>query len=345
MSFEEIARKKTGNEAAKYILWSDYVDVGQGQRLFVLEWGKRGGKPFIELHGGPGQSFNESHVALFNGETDHVIFFDQRGCGESKPSAAALSEEETRIINTPFNIIEDIEKLREGRFEKVNVAGGSWGSTLALLYAIKHPDRVASLQLWSLYLGTKEETDNLFADQTEDPDFPFVAAWERFIAMVPQHERGDGGDGRANPRNVLEYYRRMVNSPDEAVARRFSEEYAIYEFTLCAPDDPGRIEADVRSDANAISAARIELLYLSNDIFVPDNYILDNIGELKGITITTAQGLKDRCTLIKFAHKFEEKLGRQCVIPVENAGHLRNDKKMAAVLKENMSRAPVPGEF
>src|SRR5215467_15385393 len=176
MSIEEIARKKTGSEAAKYILWSDYVDVGQGQRLFVLEWGKRGGKPFIELHGGPGQSFNASHVALFNGETDHVIFFDQRGCGESKPSAAALSEEETRTINTPFNIIEDIEKLRELRFEKVNVAGGSWGSTLALLYAIKHPDRVASLQLCSLYLGTKEETNILFSEPPYQPHLGVRAA-------------------------------------------------------------------------------------------------------------------------------------------------------------------------
>lgn len=338
---DEIARRKTGSEAAKYIRWSGLVPVGEDQMLYVIRWGKPGGKPFIELHGGPGQSFNASHVALFNGETDDVIFFDQRGCGESQPSAATLSEQETRDINTPFHIIEDIEKLRERfGFERVNVAGGSWGSTLALLFAIENPDRVASLQLWSLYLGTKEETDNLFADHTRDPDFPFGPAWERFIAMVPQGERGTRPDGCVDPRKVLEYYKKMVNSPNETVARNFSEEYAIYEFTLCAPDDPSKIEADVRGDANAVSAARIELLYLANNIFVPDDYILNKIDNFKGIPITTAQGLKDRCTPIKFARKFEKKLGRDCVIPVEKAGHLRNDREMAAVLKDNMRRAP-----
>jgi len=337
----QIAEAKTGKEAVKHILWSGYVDVGEGQKVYVIEWGNKNGNPFMCLHGGPGQSFNSSHVALFNPETDHVIFFDQRGCGESSPSAGGMKKEEIEKINTPFHIISDMEKLRtKFELEKMNVAGGSWGSTLALLYAIEHPEKTASLAMWSMYLGTKKETEGLFADQTGDSTFLYTKEWERFVGMVPPQERGKGSDGLVDPRQVLAYYKKMVNSSDKKVAQKFAEEYAMYEFTLCAPDDPSTIESYVVGDENAIAAARIETLYLSNDLFIPEGYILDNIDRIKGIPMLTAQGDRDRCTPIQHARKFEEALGKECVIEVKNAGHLRDDREMKPVLQRMMAGAP-----
>lgn len=338
---QEIAFKKTGKEAARYTRFAGWKDVGEGQRVYVIEWGNPDGKPFMVLHGGPGQAFNSSHVALFNGETDHVIFFDQRGCGESTPSAATLNKDEAKKINTPFHIIRDMEVLRqEFGFNQMNLAGGSWGSTLALLYAIEQPERTASMALWSMYLGTKKETDGLFSDQTGDPTFKFGKEWERFIAMVPEKERGVGSDGLVDPRKVLAYYGKMVNSPDREVARKFAVEYAIYEFTLCAPDDPSTIVSDVEGDTNAVSAARIETMYLSEDLFIPENYILNNIDTIKHIPIATAQGVRDRCTPIKHARAFEEAYGKECVIEIQDSGHLRDDKNMKVVLRGMMASVP-----
>ncbi|MBI3573732.1 alpha/beta fold hydrolase [Candidatus Kaiserbacteria bacterium] len=346
--------RKIGKENAKYKLRSEEIDVGEGQKLYVIEWGNPKGKPFICLHGGPGASFNESHVALFNGETDHVIFFDQRGCGESTPSAAKLTTEQLRDTNTPTHLVRDMEHLRL-RFDmqKMNIVAGSWGSSLASFYAIEHPDRVASLQLWSLYLANRKQAILRFEDKTREPGFPqmCVEPWKEFIALIPESERGYDKDGLANPVSIMNYCAsaKGVNNPDEKIARKFAEAYLIYEYTLCQPDgsdtDPKgtmkKIRKLITDDPNTLSAARLEITYKANDTFVEDDHIFKNIEKLKGIPITIVQGKRDWCTPTRFARMLEEKLGVKCVEEVDS-GHLRTDKEMKKRIEENIRRAPMP---
>ncbi len=344
---------KIGKENAKHVLWSGKIDAEDGQKLYVIEWGKRDGSPMICLHGGPGDSFKESHVALFNNRTDHVIFFDQRGCGESTPSAAVQTKEEIQLGNTPAHIIADMEKLRKHfDMEKMHVAGGSWGSTLALLYAIEHPDKTASLQLWSLFLATKEQRDSIFEDKTRHDNFPEMCRepWDEFIGLVPKDKRGYDEKGSVNPALILEYYAsdKGTNHPNPAIARKYAEAYLIYEYALCQPDgsdsDPSatleKIRNDITGDANSLAAARIEMTYQVNDMFIEENRILNNAERIKDIPIKIVQGKRDWCTPTKFARMLEAKLGFQCVDEVAS-GHLRNDKEMQRKIKENISRAHI----
>ena len=145
---DALAHKKTGEGTSEHILSSGYLEVGEGQRVYYVEWGNPKGTPFMALHGGPGAGFGASHIALFDPAIHHVVFFDQRGCGASTPPADSLDEKGVEAVANTGNMLADTEALQTKIFgaQKVHVAGGSWGSTLALTYAIEHPEKVASLQ-------------------------------------------------------------------------------------------------------------------------------------------------------------------------------------------------------
>src|SRR5258708_6032101 len=116
---------------------SGWLGVGDGHEVYYEECGTRTGKPAVVLHGGPGGAINATMRRFFDPSRWRVALFDQRGCGKSRPNAS-LDE------NTTWTLVEDIERLREHLgIEKWCVFGGSWGSTLALAYAIKHPERVS----------------------------------------------------------------------------------------------------------------------------------------------------------------------------------------------------------
>ncbi len=338
--FEAIAERKTG-ELYTHVLWSGHVPASNDQYLYAVEWGNKEGIPFMCLHGGPGDSFRPSHVALFDPAIHHVIFFDQRGCGESTPNAIGCSKEVLQATNTPAHIIKDMEVLREYfGFEKMHLAGGSWGSTLALFYAIAHPERVLSMQLWSLYLATSTETFGIFEDRTANPAFPTMCKeqWKIFIDLVPETER-------TTPATVVEYYAgpHGANSSDIETAKKYAQSYLAYEYTLCQPDGSdtnpeatlAHIREDVAADPNTLPGARIEMTYIGNDMFVEENHIYTNIEKIKDIPINIVQGKRDWCTPIKYAREFEEKLGKRCVEEVAS-GHLRSDIEMAAALRRNL---------
>ena len=151
--------------------------------MYWEDWGNPESLPFLHVHGGPGGGFRDTHKLTFDPKKHRVIFFDQRGAGRSTPFA------ETKD-NTTQHLLEDIEKLRlHLRIDKFNVFGGSWGSTLSLLYAINHPERVNSLILWGIYLGTQFEND-IIAEGYARYNYP--EAWERFISLVPEDKRTNG---------------------------------------------------------------------------------------------------------------------------------------------------------
>ena len=158
------------------------LKVDQVHTIYVEEAGNRNGIPVIFLHGGPGSGCNENHRRYFNPKKYRVVLFDQRGCHRSKPAG------ETKNNSTP-ELLQDIERIREHLgIDKWLVFGGSWGATLALLYAQSHPSRVSAMILRGAFLARKKDLD-WFGKQGASMIFPDY--WKEFTEIIPALERDD----------------------------------------------------------------------------------------------------------------------------------------------------------
>ena len=128
-----------------------YIDVGNGHRLYVHDWGNPKGLPIIFLHGGPGAMVRDGAKMFFDPAVHHVVFFDQRGCGKSLPYGSLKH-------NTTADMVEDVTKIAdEVKFKQFVIAGGSWGACLGLVYGIKNPKRVKAMVLRGIFTGSQKE--------------------------------------------------------------------------------------------------------------------------------------------------------------------------------------------
>src|SRR5664279_3551553 len=193
------------------------LDVGNGHQIYWEDWGNQSAKPIIHLHGGPGTGFSDSHKQIYDPAIHRVIFHDQRGCGQSQPFG------ETKH-NTTQDLISDIEKLKQhlGITGKTNVAGGSWGSALALLYAIAHPETVEKMLIWSIYTVRKAENDHVLEGYAK-PFFP--EAWGRFIRLVP-------AEHRLNGTSIMKFYASKMRSSSPQEAEKYALEWSLWEYNL-----------------------------------------------------------------------------------------------------------------
>lgn len=341
----EVAREKTGEEAARHILDTGWFEAG-GSYIFYVEWGNPNGIPFISLHGGPGASFGASHVALFDPEIHHVVFFDQRGCGASLPPADSLNRKDAEAAADTGNMLADTESLRQRFFgsKKVNVAGGSWGSTLALVYAIQNPDKVSSLQLWSTFLGSAGEVDDMFEGHLKRPDFPYHAEHEWFLRQIADNEPHYQYLKSLSGREMVRYLAEKTTDPDPAVARRHALAFEVYEYALCSPENYvfENLIAEESKNPNIVSHGRIEILSHLNAAYIDDGYITENIGRIRHIPCAIVQGERDWCTPEKYARQLQTVYGENCEVEVVKSGHLRSDPAMKEALQRNMRSKSKP---
>ncbi|HXK60761.1 MAG TPA: prolyl aminopeptidase [Acidobacteriota bacterium] len=252
------------------------IKVSDIHELYFEESGNPGGKPVVFLHGGPGGRSDPRHRRFFHPEKYRIVNFDQRGCGQSTPAGCLIE-------NTTWNLVEDIEKLREFlQIEKWQVFGGSWGSTLALAYAESHPDKITELVLRGIFLGSKAEirwccqeggASNLFPD-----------AWEPFRNYIPEAERGD---------LLLAYYRRL-NSEDRAVQMEAARIWSSWEAAISRLVPDPRFTADYEQDETTLTFARIETHYLVNNCFLEvDGQLLRDVEKIRHIPGVIVQGRYD----------------------------------------------------
>ena len=174
-----------------------YLQVSELHKLHFEQYGRWDGKPVVFLHGGPGGQTTYSNTAFFDPTFYRVVLFDQRGSGKSEP-AAELRE------NTSQDLVADIEKLREhlGIKKWFMVFGGSWGSTLALLYAQTHPESVGSLVLRGVFTVRKEET--AFTRGFDGTARLYPELWDEYINFLPEEDRS----------HPYEAYHRLLTSDD-----------------------------------------------------------------------------------------------------------------------------------
>ncbi len=294
------------------------LEAGDGNLVYWETCGNRRGKPAVVLHGGPGSGCTEWHRRLFDPGAYRVVLFDQRNCGQSTPHA---SEPEIDLTsnNTP-NLIADIELLRERLgIARWLVFGGSWGSTLAIAYAERYPDRVTEMVLFGVTTGRRAEFDWLFRGGVAAF---FPEQWERLLAALPVAKR----DG-----DVVEAYHQLVFDPAPTVREQAAFEWCMWESATPAwPPAPGL--APRFSDPRfALAFARLVTHYVRHNAWIEDGSLLRDAGVLAGIPGILVNGRFDFQSPMSNAWELKRAWPRAELVIVDDAGHAADN---AAITRE-----------
>lgn len=284
--------------------------------LNVEQVGNPMGYPVVFLHGGPGGGINSDHRRYFDPEFYRIILFDQRGCGESTPFAE-LKE------NTTWDLVEDIEKIRKHLgIQKWHVFGGSWGSTLALTYAVTHPEFVSALILRGIFLCRPSEI-KWFYQEGASQIFP--DAWEPYFNHIPENERGDF---------VNAYYQRLT-STDEKTRLAAAKVWSQWEMATSYLIPKKEALNEMEDPARALPFARIESHYFINNAFFPtDNFILENIQKIRQIPGVIVQGRYDVVCPARSAWDLHRAWPEAKLIIISNAGHAASEEATRSALIE-----------
>jgi len=243
--------------------------------IYYEQCGNPEGQPVVFLHGGPGGGIVPEYRRFFDPQAYRIVLFDQRGSGKSTPHAN-LEE------NTTWHLVSDIEKIREHLgIESWQVFGGSWGSTLSLAYAQKHPSRVRQLVLRGIFLCRRKEIQ-WFYQEGASAIFPDV--WEEYIKVIPEAERGD----------LLTAFHRRLTGNDEAAKTEAARAWSVWEGSTSKLFQDADLIAHFDDPQFAIAFARIECHYFMNNAFFDtDNYLIENVDKIRHIPAVIVQGRYD----------------------------------------------------
>ncbi len=249
------------------------MDMPGGHRVYVEECGIRNGIPVVVLHGGPGGGCSPSMRRFFDPHKYRIILFDQRGCGRSTPQASVEN-------NTTWDLVADIERIREHLgIETWMVFGGSWGATLALIYAQTHPDRARALILRGVFTMTQRELAWFYGGGAAAfwPD-----QWTSFKSMIPADEQGD----------LITAYHKRLFGKDETEQTRFAKAWAGWESALASLESTGARGSPSGAYARAFS--RLENHYFINNGFLEeDGQILRDMHKIAHVPGYIVQGRYD----------------------------------------------------
>lgn len=250
------------------------LEVDPPHILHIEESGDPDGIPVLFVHGGPGAGCMPYHRTFFDPEVYRIILFDQRGCGRSAPHAELES-------NTTQALVADMEKIREKLgIEKWILFGGSWGSTLSLVYAETYPERVMGLILRGVFLCRKQEID-WFYQGGAGRIFP--DHWQEFVSVIPEDERDD---------LVSAYYKRLTGE-NELARMAAAKAWSRWEGETSTLQPSKSVVGSFTEPYTAMSLSRIECHYFMNDSFLEPNQILNNADKLAGIPGVIVQGRYD----------------------------------------------------
>jgi proline iminopeptidase len=282
-----------------------YLRVSALHELYYEQSGQPGGKPALFLHGGPGGGTTPDMRRFFDPKRYRIVLFDQRGCGASRPHAE-LRE------NTTWDLVSDIERLRSHLgIERWLVFGGSWGSTLALAYAQRHPERVTELVLRGIFLLRRSELAWFYQDPLGAASI-FPDLWEQFVAPIPQSERTD---------MMQAYYRRLTSQDMPvriAAARAWSAWEGATSFLRMNPLYVAKFE----DPAYASAFARIEAHYFVHGGFLEhENQLLRDVARIRAIPAVIVQGRYDIVCPLRSAWDLHRAWPEAQLRIVPDAGH------------------------
>lgn len=305
----ETARRPLYPEIAPYR--SGRLKVSGLHELHFEECGNPEGKPALVLHGGPGGGISAFLRRGHDPARYRIILFDQRGCGASTPHAS-LHE------NSTWDLVGDIEKLRlHLGLDRWQVVGGSWGSTLALTYAICHPTRVSELVLRGIFMLRKAEID-WFYQSGASALFP--DAWQEFLAPIPAKERD----------NLVAAYHKRLAGPDGPEKSRCAAAWSRWEgTTISLLPNPARA-ISFADDHFAAAFAAIECHYFAHaGFFGRDDWILANAANLRAIPGVIIHGRYDVCTPLQNAWDLHQAWPEASLQIIPDAGHTGTEPGIA----------------
>lgn len=273
--------------------------------LYYEQSGNPQGAPVVFLHGGPGGGTSPKHRQFFDPQHYRIIIFDQRGAGKSTPLGELRQ-------NTTAHLVDDLEKLRQHlKINRWHILGGSWGSTLALTYAIQHTDKVSGMILRGIYLMRQSDIDWFLHGIKSF----FPEAWHWFAEHIPPEERGD----------ILNAYYKRIMNPDRAIYMPAAHKWMNY-TSDCLRVFPTTGEPQADDDESYTYAkARIECHYCVNNKFEPDNYLLTQVDKIRHIPSVIIHGRYDMICPPEGAYELHKSWPEAQFIMVAAAGHASSE--------------------
>ncbi|WP_171233645.1 prolyl aminopeptidase [Ruegeria sp. HKCCA4812] len=294
------------------------VDMGDGHRIYVEQCGNPDGIPVVILHGGPGGGCSPAMRRYFDPQAYRVILFDQRGCGRSRPTASVED-------NTTWHLVADIERLRKlFEIEEWIAFGGSWGATLALIYAQTHPDRVSRLVLRGVFLATQTELDWFYGGGAGRF---WPEQWQKFTSLLPEVELDD----------TIAAYNKRLFSGDRATEILYARAWSHWENALASIHNNGSVGESPGEYARTF--ARLENHYFTNKAFLEtDGQILEQMDRIAHIPGHIVQGRYDMICPPQAAWSLAERWPNAELKMVRQAGHALSEPGISAELVRIMDR-------
>lgn len=293
----------------EYTIKSGHLPVGNGHEVYFEQWGNKDAEtPIIYFHGGPGHYFQAQYKYNFDPKQHQVIGFDQRGCGNSLPYGKLEK-------NTTADIIDDAVKILDGLgLDKAYVYGGSWGSTLALLFSIKHQNRTKATIATGIFTGSKSETEYIVKGFFKN-FYPEV--WQRFLDSVPANYKSD----------PIEYHYKILVGKEKVKIIESAKALLELEGPLLRFDWQGYREVKQDKDPEAKEPEfdyvpyQIYAHYLSNGCFLPDRYVIKNTGKIQ-TPLYIVQGRYDMVCPPATAYELHKAVpGSQLYMTLASHGH------------------------
>ena len=289
--------------------------VSDNHTLYVEESGSKDGIPVLFIHGGPGRGTIPCDRRFFHPKAYRIILFDQRGCGLSTPSSSIEN-------NTTADTIEDIEKIRQHLdIDKFLLFGGSFGSTLALLYALKYPKNVYSLILRGIFLARKTDIDWFYS--------PFGAAkiypdkWSEVVSAL--------GD-KSPIENIAEEYSKKLTKLDEIAKMHLAKAFSRWACTCATLEHSPEIEKTFSKPKTALAVTMLQTHYAKNKFFISENEIIKNVHKLDKIHGTIIHGRFDMVCPLDNAYALYKKWKNCELNIIRKAGHLASEPAITNAL-------------
>ena len=283
------------------------LEAGSGHRVSWERVGNPHGKPAVVLHGGPGSGAQPWWRTYFDPDRYSVTLFDQRGCGRSRPLASEPDIDLSTI--TTQHLIGDVEALR--RLHGVDrwlVFGGSWGSTLALAYAVEHPARVSELVLWGVTTTTRHEVDWLTWSMGEI----YPEAFAELLALVPGLERGG---------NLPAAYNCLLMSHHADLRDHAARSWCAWEERLATLHGSPKPSSRYADAAFRLGFARLVTHFFGQHAFLPPDGISGRIDRIADVPAVFVRGRLDIASPLGVVWRLAQQLPLATLHVVEGEDH------------------------
>jgi len=294
-------------------VFSEHLDTGDGHQVYYEVSGNADGLPVIFLHGGPGSGAKPHHRQYFDPQRYRIVIFDQRGCGRSRPHGHLEH-------NTTQDLLADMESIRQKlAIDRWLVFGGSWGATLALLYAQAHPQRVCGLVLRGTFLARQQDR-NWLLGQGAERFFPEY--WDEFIQDFES----------AEPEAILDALYQGLHGGDEAKQLAAARSWALWTGRVVTSTLVNEYRLEIDDPRKLVNAARIEMHYGRNRYFIDNKPILENMEKLPKVPARIIHGRRDMVCTPSASWAVHQRLPGSEFVILPDAGHLAGEPAMIDAL-------------